>query len=130
MNDIQNRTDIETLIDQFYGIVIKDEVIGYIFTDVFKVNWELHLPIMYGFWETVLLDNMTYKGNPILKHIDVNQKEKLLPVHFERWIKLWEKTINHNFKGEKAEEAKKRAKMMSELMMFKIKQSESNNFIQ
>ena len=47
--DIANRTDIELLVNKFYDKVTADTTIGYIFTDVAKVNWELHLPRMYDF---------------------------------------------------------------------------------
>lgn len=38
--DIQNRVDIELLVRSFYDKVIIDDEIGYIFTDVVKVQWE------------------------------------------------------------------------------------------
>ena len=47
--DITNRKDIEQLINAFYDKVKKDAVIGFIFNDVAKVNWEVHLPVMYDF---------------------------------------------------------------------------------
>jgi hemoglobin len=130
MKDIQNRSDIEFLINAFYEKVIKDDVIGYIFTDVVQLNWETHIPVMYDFWETILLDQMKYKGNPMLKHIELNKKEPLQSQHFERWIALWEGTIDHHFVGENADEAKKRANLMGGLMQYKIKQSENDGFIQ
>ena len=43
--DIENRGDIILLINTFYEKVKRDEVIGYIFNDVAKVNWEKHLPV-------------------------------------------------------------------------------------
>ena len=41
--DIRNRKDIEKLVNAFYEKVKTDEVIGYLFTDVAKVNWELQI---------------------------------------------------------------------------------------
>ncbi len=49
MKDIENRTDIEVLVNAFYQKVQQDPLIGYIFTDVAKVNWKHHLPKMYEF---------------------------------------------------------------------------------
>lgn len=126
MKDIQDRADIEFLINEFYKTVIDDQVIGYIFTDVVKLDWERHIPIMYDFWETTLLGAMKYKGNPMTKHIQLNRKESLQPEHFERWINLWETTTKANFSGEKANEAIQRAKSIAGLMMHKIKQSEND----
>ncbi|MCP3931891.1 MAG: group III truncated hemoglobin [Bacteroidetes bacterium] len=130
MKDIQNRKDIEFMVNAFYKQVIDDEVIGFIFTDVVRLDWQKHLPIMYDFWETILLDEMKYKGNPIVKHIELNRKESILPKHFERWMSLWETTIKSSFSGPRADEAIKRAKLMGELMKYKIEQSKSDKFIQ
>ncbi|WP_424964213.1 group III truncated hemoglobin [Ekhidna sp.] len=120
MSDITNRKDIELLVDAFYEQVIVDESIGEFFTEVVKLDWEVHIPIMYNFWETILLDNMVYKGNPMLKHIQLSQKRMLEPHHFERWLELWEATIKNHFEGLKAEEAISRAKQIASLMKYKV----------
>ena len=77
---------------------------------------------MYDFWESILLGSMTYKGNPMLKHLALNQKAPLENRHFERWLSLWEKTLNTHFKGSKATDALKRATQIAHLMQFKIQQ--------
>ncbi len=62
--DIKNREDIVQLVNAFYKAVIADEKIGYLFNDVAKVNWELHLPKMYDFWENILLAQGILKEIP------------------------------------------------------------------
>ena len=57
--DIRNRKDIEKLVNTFYDKVKTDDVIGYLFNDVAKVNWENHLPKMYNFWENILFFTWT-----------------------------------------------------------------------
>ena len=130
MKEIQSREDIIFLVDTFYKQVLTDEAIGYIFTEVAQLDWEKHMPVMYDFWETMLLGNMLYKGNPMLKHIALDQKEKLTARHFDRWIQLWRETLKKHFTGEKAEEAMQRAEMMRQLMQYKIEQSRNQHFIQ
>lgn len=44
MKDLQTREDIELLVDKFYDKVKEDEVIGFFFNDIAKVDWSLHLP--------------------------------------------------------------------------------------
>lgn len=124
MPDITKRADIEQLVDTFYEHVIKDDIIGEFFNEVMKLDWKVHIPIMYDFWETILLDHIVYKGNPILKHIQLNQKKALQSKHFERWLELWEKTVQTNFEGPKSEEAISRAKQIAALMKFKVEASE------
>lgn len=122
MKDIQQREDIELLVDEFYKLVIKDEVIGHFFTRVVELDWDLHIPIMYDFWETSLLGNMKYRGNPMTKHIELSRKETLKEEHFNRWLELWEKTIRKHFDGEKAETAIQRGRQIAGLMKLKIEQ--------
>ena len=120
MKDIQTRKDIEKLLDEFYKKVVVDDLIGPFFTDVVQLDWEKHMPVMYDFWETTLLGNMKYKGNPMTKHFELNRKKTLLPEHFERWLSLWKESVNNNFKGNKSEEAIQRAVQIGGLMKFKI----------
>ncbi len=118
--EIEDIDDIKQLVDSFYKKVIVDKTIAHFFINVITVNWDVHLPIMYSFWDTVLFGSMSYKGNPMLKHIALSQKEKLDILHFDAWIKLWEETIDELFFGEKAQEAKKKAQNIKALMMYKI----------
>ena len=130
MKDIHSREDIETLVDNFYQQVVEDEIVGYFFNEVIQLDWTKHIPIMYDFWETVLLGKVRYKGTPIPVHIALSKKAMLKPAHFERWIQLWETTVRTNFSGDKANEAVKRAKLMGELIQIKIKRSQEDGFVQ
>jgi hemoglobin len=118
-NDIQNREDIILLVNAFYDKVITDEVIGYLFTDVAKVNWTLHLPKMYDFWENILFSTGNFEGNPMIKHKELNQKSKLTEGHFNHWNKLFNTTVDELFSGKKADEIKSRAMNISQMMMQK-----------
>lgn len=118
--DIQSRADIEQLIVQFYEKVKPDNIIGFIFTDVVKMNWEKHIPIIVDFWETILLDNPVYGKNAMEKHYDLNKLTPLSKEHFERWLLLFTTTVDELFYGEKAELAKQRAIGISSVMEFKI----------
>ncbi len=120
MKDIENVNDIEFLVDEFYQKVIIDELLGRFFTIVVNFEWEVHIPIMVSFWETVLLGKASYKGNPMNKHIELDKLSKLEPVHFERWLELWKATVNENFIGEKAAEAIVKAETIAKLMQSKL----------
>lgn len=120
--DIENVADIKLLIDRFYEQVKQDDTIGYIFNDVARVNWEEHLPTMYSFWSTTLLGVGSYDSNPMEKHILLSKKTPLTSAHFERWLQLWTATIDSNFYGRKAEEAKSRGRSIADLMLLKISQ--------
>jgi len=122
MSDIENRSDIELLVTKFYRKVLADDLIGYLFTEIVQLDWDQHMPTMYDFWESTLLYAGTYKGNPMTKHLALNRKEPLTSRHFDRWLSLWEKTVNENFSGPKATEAVQKANQIATLMKYKIEQ--------
>ncbi|MFN8576617.1 MAG: group III truncated hemoglobin [Candidatus Sericytochromatia bacterium] len=117
--DIENIEDIKKLVNNFYIKVVPDEVIGWIFEDVMQTDWTYHLPKMYDFWESVIFGTV-FDGNPIQRHIEVNQEVKLLPDHFQQWELLFIETVDEYFIGEKAELAKSRAKSISKIIQNKI----------
>ena len=108
----------------------QDPTIGYIFNDVVQLSWEVHIPVMYNFWETILLSGTAYKCNPMSPHIELDKKEPLTEEHFNRWLELFTQTIDQLFEGEKANEAKTRARHMAALIQFKVQQSHNPNFVQ
>lgn len=117
--DIRNRKDIEKLVNAFYEKIKIDAVIGYLFTDIAKVNWELHLPKMYDFWENILFFTANYEGNPMLKHKELHQKSTMNETHFQHWNKLFNETVDQLFQGSKADEIKNRASNIAQTMMYK-----------
>ena len=128
--EITTRTDIEFLVNAFYTKAKKDEIIGHFFTEVVNISWETHIPKIVNFWEAVLLDNPVYRGNPMTAHIELDQKSKLNPEHFEQWKKLFGETLDEHFVGENVDKAKTRADIMGNLMMYKIERSRADFFIQ
>lgn len=124
--DIQNRKDLEKLIELFYGIVKEDKAIGFYFTEVMKVKWEHHLPTMLNFWENLVFHQNDYKGNPMSIHKTINKKHKMKASDFTRWTKLFNKCVDELFEGENAEKIKFRAGRIARIMsdsLFKTKKS-------
>lgn len=106
MNDIQTRTDIDLIMRVFYERALADEVIGYIFRDVAKLDLEEHLPIIGDFWESLLFGTRAYQQhgrNPMMVHLALHLKEPLTAEHFERWLKIFEFSIKEEFCGEMAD---------------------------
>lgn len=118
--DIANRADIQQLVDTFYTKVRADETIGYLFNEVAQVNWEQHLPRMYDFWENILFQTVSFKGNPMTAHVQLHQKSPLSPAHFDRWLHLFLTTVDELFEGDKAELIKQRALSIATMMRIKV----------
>lgn len=114
--DITQLDDIKVMVNAFYSQVQVDDLIGPIFNHIVQNNWPAHLEKMYCFWQTVLLNEKTYSGQPFLPHAKLPVEKK----HFERWVSLFKNTVDSHFSGEKAEEAKWRAERMALLFESKI----------
>lgn len=115
-SDIIDLSDIQVLVDTFYGKVRQDDLLKDIFENVIQDRWPEHLEKMYRFWQTVLFDEHTYSGSPFAVHAK-------LPVafeHFERWIQLFNETIDAHFSGEKADQMKNQGKRMAAIFHSKI----------
>lgn len=108
-HDIGSRADCERLVRAFYTRALEDPMIGWIFTDVAKVDLETHLPIVASFWETVLLGAGTYRGGTFAPHAAVHARVGLRGPHFAQWLDLWQTTVDEHFAGERAEAAKAHA---------------------
>lgn len=120
--DIENFEDIKMLVDSFYDLVQKDELIGPIFDEKIQNRWPEHLETMYTFWETLLLDNHSYKGKPFPPHADLPVEKE----HFDKWLSLFEKTLNRLFEGRRTDEALWRAQNIALMFQRKIKYIREN----
>lgn len=118
--DIESISDIQLLVDTFYEKVKADTIIGSIFTEQVKVNWEKHLPVMYRFWENSLFYTGTYEGNPMEMHKHLNRAIPLSAAHFKQWTKLFIDTVDELFEGTVATLAKQRAISIATVMQIKI----------
>jgi len=128
MHDIETRKDIEELVAEFYEKAMRDPIIGYIFTDVARIDLEHHLPIITDFWEMLLLGNLNfqakYRRSPMQTHHALNEKENLKPEHFGRWVKLFCESVDEKFTGATATLAKVRAFSIAETMRVRFGSSE------
>lgn len=117
MRDISNKDDIDILVNAFYLKVRTNAFLSPLFTGKIPDEaWPAHIQRMYDFWNAILFAEKGFEGNPM-------QKQLRLPVdetHFTQWIHLFGQTIDEHFAGPKAEEAKKRARSIAQLMQYKI----------
>ncbi len=109
LTDIETRADCERLVRAFYGRALTDDLIGFLFTDIAKLDLEGHIPEITSFWETILLGAQSYSGGAFRPHAEINAQVRLKSGHFERWLSLWRQTVDEEFSGPRAELAKSHA---------------------
>jgi hemoglobin len=107
--DIETRADCERLVRAFYGRALEDPIIGWIFTDVAKLDLEAHVPVLTDFWDTLLLGAQSYSSGAFHPHAALHAKVGLRAGHFDRWLSLWYSTVDELYAGPTAELAKAHA---------------------
>lgn len=115
MKTIENRADVNLLVNSFYAKIRTDDLLGPIFNShIPNEKWPEHLEKLTDFWETNLFGIAKFKGNPSQKHVNVdkNLNHSIEQKHFGQWINLWFKTIDELFEGELAQRAKDASRKM------------------
>lgn len=110
MKDIETREDLEFLLDEFYKIAPNDAEIGHHFKDT---ELKTHLPLIVNFWEKVLFGRQIYFGNPMPVHQMLHSKSPLTFSNFQRWLEIFNNTIDKFFIGKNAENAKLQAEKIA-----------------
>lgn len=118
--DITGRPDIEQLVNTFYDRVQQDELLAFIFNDVARTDWAVHLPKMYAFWETVLFGTGEYRGSPLAAHAKLVPQTPMGRPQFDRWLELFRSTVDSLFAGERTEHLKRCAEDMANVIYSKI----------
>lgn len=113
--DILGLNDIVLFVDGFYNKVRQDELLAPIFNNAIS-DWAPHLEQMYKFWNAALFGVAGFKGNPFAKHAPLPIDAK----HFDRWLQLFNETIDCYFEGEMAEDAKRRAELMAAMFLNRL----------
>ena len=105
--DIQNRADIELLVNVFYKRIMEDEEMAFIFRQITKKINPAPLPAMYDFWENIILFSGAYQGNAAYMHMP--QVSLLNETHFDKWDRFFISTMDELFEGKNASLALQRA---------------------
>ncbi len=127
MEDIKDIQSIRIFVDEFYSQVRQDALLGPVFEKAVKDNWTLHLEKIYAFWNAALFGVAGFRGNPFAKHAPLAIEQS----HFDRWLELFNETIDQHFKGFVAPDAKNRAGLMANTFLSRLQNmtGNSNNII-
>ena len=104
--DLDTPARIGEMVRRFYGNVDTDDLLGPVFNDVARVDWDSHLPKLTAFWTRALLGIDGYQGNPYARHAAVHHTSPLTPAHFERWLALFEANLDSGWSGPNTERAR------------------------
>lgn len=81
---------ISALVEHFYASIRDDDLLGPIFAGKIS-DWAAHLARMKDFWASVTMQSSRFRGNPMIKHIAIGNLDS---PHFDRWLTLWNQSVD------------------------------------
>jgi len=113
--DLDNPDEITEMVRRFYQDVAQDDLLGPLFNDVARVDWNEHLPKLTRFWCRALLGIEGYAGNPFRSHALVNDRSPLTMDHFDRWLQLFQDAVELGWTGPHADRALALARQVADV---------------
>jgi hemoglobin len=104
--DLDDPAEIAEMVRRFYADVAQDDLLGPLFNDVARVDWNEHLEKLTAFWCRALLSQPGYQGNPYRAHLAVHEQHPFTAAHFERWLVLFDDTLDTGWRGPRTEHAR------------------------
>jgi len=109
--DVMTANDIGVIVQRFYRALVPDPLLGSLFEE-YGVDWAHHIPKLERYWRHVLFDEPAPAVNTIAAHAPVQRAVPFDRRHIDRWLELWEETVDELFVGPFAERAKVRARQV------------------
>jgi hemoglobin len=110
-----DRASVERLVHDFYGKVIKDDLVGPYFirtlgNDQKNEKWFEHFWILTNFWMHMMEGEEGYRGDPFVPHLMIGE---LYTETFDRWLKLFDETVHEHYAPEVAEKFNTKANTLA-----------------
>ena len=105
--DLDSREQIEEFVDRFYARLLADDDLAPIFLDVAAIDLAVHLPHIKDYWCKLLLGDRTYRRHTMNIHRELHGKQPLQSVDFQRWLAMFNATLDDGFFGQHTERARR-----------------------
>lgn len=106
MTDVETPADVEAIVRRFYGDVAQDHLLGPVFEDVARVDWNAHIPRLVAFWCRYLFKQPGFEGDPHQRHLETHEQHPFTPELFWRWLDLFHQTLDEQWAGPNVERMK------------------------
>lgn len=112
--DLDAPEEIFEMVTRQYVDVVQDEVLGpYFEFGPGFMDWDAHIGNLSDFWTHVLLYAPDYEIDVIERHRPIHEQREIGPEAFDRWLQIFEDTVDGGWTGPEASRAKKRATGMA-----------------
>lgn len=120
--DLDNPQHIDRFVDAFYARVLADPLLAPLFTKVAQVDLTEHLPRIKAYWRKMLLGDSDYRRHMMRKHRELDNRQPLTYEHYQRWLQLFEETLEKHHCGPVTERASQLARRVAGNMRRNLEQ--------
>jgi len=111
-----DRESIREMVHTFYAVILKDDVLGPIFTkalgaDLKNGKWPEHFQTLEDFWVLMMTGAPGYGGDPFPPHAFLGGLTREM---FEKWLVLFKATIYDMYVPAVGDKFYKKAEILSE----------------
>ena len=103
--DLDSPKHIDEFIDRFYARVLVDPLLAPVFLDVAKIDIAVHLPHIKAYWRKMLLGDRSYQRHMMRRHRELDGRQPLTAAHYQRWLELFESSLQKHYAGPFSERA-------------------------
>ncbi|MEM1404086.1 MAG: group III truncated hemoglobin [Pseudomonadota bacterium] len=97
---------IGDFIDRFYARVFKDPLLAPVFLAQAGIDPAVHIPHIKAYWRKMLLGDPAYRRHMMQKHRDLHQAGPLTQQHYDRWLSLFERSLDESAPSELIDRAR------------------------
>lgn len=109
--DLDTPEEIFEMVTRQYVDVVQDELLAPYFTfGPGFIDWQAHIGTVTDYWCHVVLYAPGYDIDVIEHHRPLHERDPFTPALFERWLQIFDDTVDGGWSGELATSAKKRAR--------------------
>ena len=105
--DLSSASQIEHFVDRFYARLLHDPQLAPIFLEVAQIDLNTHLPLIKSYWCKLLLGDRTYRRHTMNIHRELHGKQPLQAADFQRWLAMFNATLDDGFFGQQTERARR-----------------------
>ncbi len=112
--DLDTREEIFEMVTRQYVDVVQDEMLEPYFNfGPDFIDWKAHIATVTDYWCHVVLYAPDYEIDTIENHRPLHQHDPFTPELFDRWLQIFDDTVDGGWTGTHATIAKKRAAGMA-----------------
>jgi hemoglobin len=119
--DLDSVGEVHQFVTRFYRQIAQDERFHRYFNVIARVDWHAHTLQLTDFWAGVLFETEHDDADAVIEsHRWLHEQEPFDAELFERWLEIFDETLDGGWQGPLAERARHRARGMAWAMARRI----------